>query len=96
MCVCVCYCAVQEEEAHMPDYLIGTDQKIPEWLIKLTFLGKVETATRSGVKSRFGSMGFSMSDAILGLWFSLNKVNIRGSRDSLPAVRSDLHHLQVV
>ena len=26
------------ERAHVPDYLIGIDQKIPHWLIKITFL----------------------------------------------------------
>ena len=29
-------------------------QKIPDWLIKIMFLGEVETAVRSGVKSSFG------------------------------------------
>lgn len=28
------------ERAPMTDYLIGTDQKIPDWLIKFTLLGK--------------------------------------------------------
>lgn len=40
------------------DYLTGADQKIPDWLIKIMFLGKVETAVRSSMKSRFGIMGF--------------------------------------
>lgn len=44
------------------DYLIGVDQKIPEWLIKIIKLD---------FKSRFGVMGFSTSDATWGLWFSL-------------------------
>lgn len=30
----------------MTDYLIGEDQKIPAWLIKITFLGKAGTAIR--------------------------------------------------
>lgn len=51
-------------------YLIDAGQKIPDWPIKIAFLGKVETALRSGVKSGFGIMGFSTSDAIWGLWFS--------------------------
>lgn len=55
----------------MTDDLIGADQKILDWLIKITFLVKVETAVKSGNKSRFGSTGFSSRDAILGLWFSL-------------------------
>lgn len=33
----------------MTDYLIGVDQKIPDWL----FLGEVGTAIRRGIKSRF-------------------------------------------
>ena len=39
--------------------LIGVDQKISDWFIKITFLVKVETASRLGIKSRFGVMGFS-------------------------------------
>ena len=50
----------------MTDYLIDADQKIPNWLIKITFLVKVETAFRLDIKSTFGIMGFSTSDAILG------------------------------
>ena len=46
------------------------DQKIPDWSIKMTFLVEVETAIRSGIKSRFDIMCFSTSDAIWGLWFS--------------------------
>ena len=50
--------------------LIGADQKISDWLIKIAFLVKVETASRLGIKSRFGVMGFfSTSDTILDLWF---------------------------
>lgn len=66
MFVCI---GVGGEEACMTDYLTGTDQKIPDWLIKVAILGKVKAAIRSGIKSQLGSMGFSMSDAILGLWF---------------------------
>lgn len=46
------------ERTHMTDHLISTDQKIPSWLIKITFLKKVETATEAGSKSRFGIVGF--------------------------------------
>lgn len=59
------------ERAHMTHYLIDTDQKNPDWLIKITFLGKVKMAIRVGLKSRFGVMGFSKSAAVLGLWFCL-------------------------
>lgn len=50
----------------MTNDLIGADQEIPDWLIKTTFLVKVRTAMKSGIKSRFGIIGFSMSDAIWG------------------------------
>ena len=56
------------ERAHVTDYPIGTGQKIPDCLTKITLLGKVKTAIRAGIKSRFGIMGFSTSDTILGLW----------------------------
>ena len=58
-------------KAHVTDYLTGADQKIPDWPTKITFLGKAETKIRSGIKSRFGILGFSKSDTTLGLWFSL-------------------------
>lgn len=57
------------ERAPGTDYLMGADQKIPDLLIKITFLGKVETVGKSDFKSRFGIMGFSTNDAILVLWF---------------------------
>lgn len=53
------------ERAHVTDDVIGTDQKIPDWLIKILFLVKTETAVRLGIKYRFGIMGFSTNDAIL-------------------------------
>lgn len=52
-----CFCG-EMERAHVTDYYIGVDQKIPDWLIKVMFLGEVETVVRSGIKSRFGIMGF--------------------------------------
>ena len=55
----------------MTYYLIGADQKILNWLIKITFLVKVETAVKLGIKSRFGIMGFSIRDTILGFCFPL-------------------------
>lgn len=51
----------------MTDGLIDVDQKIPDQLIKIIFLGETETAIRSCVKSRFDTMGFSTGDAILDL-----------------------------
>lgn len=56
MSVCLWVGGVGMERAHLTNYLIGVGigQKIPEWLIKITFLGEVETAT----KSRFPILGF--------------------------------------
>ena len=42
------------ERAHLTDDLTGSDQKIPDWPIRVAFLGKN--------KSRFDIMGFSTSD----------------------------------
>lgn len=49
--------------------LLEFHQKIPDWLVKTTFLGKVEAP----MKSRLKSIGlvlwaFSTSDAIWGLY----------------------------
>lgn len=57
----------------MTDDFISAGQKIPDWLIKCTFRGDTEIAIRSGMKSRFGVMGFSTRDTILSLWFSLQQ-----------------------
>ena len=39
----------QIERAHMMGYLIDADQKVSDWLIKITFLGKVKTAIRLAI-----------------------------------------------
>lgn len=57
------------ERAHRTDFLIGADQKIPHWFIKIRLLGKVKTAIKSGIKSRSGIMGSSTSGTTWGLWF---------------------------
>lgn len=44
----------------MTDYLFGTDQKIPDPLIKIAFLEKVETAIMSAIKSRFSILAVSI------------------------------------
>ena len=44
------------------DYLIGVDQKIPDWLIKMTFLDKIETVIRS--------WALAQVTPFFGLWFS--------------------------
>lgn len=43
--------------AYMTNYLIGADWKIPNWLIKNTFLGKAEATISLGIKSKFWSHG---------------------------------------
>lgn len=40
------------------DYLSVADQKIPDWLVKITFWEGAETTIRSTTKSRFGIMSF--------------------------------------
>ena len=59
------------QESYYADDLTDADQKISDELIKITFIREVKTAIRSSIKSRFCVMGVNMSDAILGLWFSL-------------------------
>lgn len=48
--------------AHVTNDLLGVDQKISDWLIKMIFLVKFRAAIKV--------MGFSTGDAIWGLWFS--------------------------
>lgn len=55
----------------MKDYLTVLDQEIPGWLIKITFLGKAETQLDQVLNLDLASWAFSMTDTILGLWFSL-------------------------
>lgn len=45
-----------QERAHVTDCLIGADQKIPDRLVKTTFLGEVESSARSGINPRFGGL----------------------------------------
>lgn len=52
------------KRAHMTDDLIGDDQKIPDWVIEIMFLGDVEVAIRSGSKSSFSTTDFSISNTI--------------------------------
>lgn len=73
------------ERAQLADYLIGEDQKITDWLIKITLVGKVESAISLGIKSRFSFMGLSTSDAILDLWFSsLTMLSSSFASDRIP------------
>lgn len=52
--------------------MIKADQKILDSVSNITFVGKVETAVRLGIKSRFGIMSFSISHAIWGSGFLSN------------------------
>lgn len=57
---------------NMRDYLIVVGQKIPvDWLVNIYCSGKGWSSNSSCVKYRFGIMGFSTNDAILGLCFLL-------------------------
>ena len=38
------------KRAYVADYLIGADQKIPDWQVKSAFLGEVVTAIKLGIK----------------------------------------------
>lgn len=57
------------ERTHVTDRLIRAGQKTPSWPIRMAYLGEAEIAVRSNIKSRFGIVGFSTSDTILGLCF---------------------------
>ena len=67
------------ESAHVADYLIRADHKIPDQLIKIILLVKFETAIRSGIKSRCGIIGLVMpfgacdffSNTRIPIWFFL-------------------------
>ena len=39
------------EWASVTEYIIGADQNIPEWFIRITFLGKVKTTIKSGIRT---------------------------------------------
>lgn len=45
-------------KGRVTDYLLGTDQKIPDWFIKITLLGEVKTSVKSGIMSRSGIVDF--------------------------------------
>lgn len=43
------------------------DQRIPDWLVKIVFLGEAERAVWPDIKAMFGVMGFSTSKAVFSL-----------------------------
>ena len=51
------------------DDLVGADQKIPDWLIKITFLVKVETAVRLVLNLGLVLWALAQVTPFLGLWF---------------------------
>ena len=55
------------ERGHRRDYLLGVNQSNPSLLAKIAVLAKVESASRSRVKSKSGVLGFSINDTILDL-----------------------------
>ena len=55
------------ERAHKTGYVLDDDQKIPDYLIKVTFPVKVEIGMSLGIKSKLDIMDLSTSDAIMGL-----------------------------
>ena len=46
-------------EAYEADYLMGANQKIPDWPVRAMFLGEVVTTTRSGIMFWFGVQGLA-------------------------------------
>lgn len=60
------------ERAQVADYLIGTDQKIPDWSIKTMFLGEVETAIRLDTESRLISWALSWMTSFRACSFLFN------------------------
>lgn len=48
--------------------LIGADQEIPDGPVRIPSLGKVQTATRSGIKFWFGVVGLAQVVPFWGLW----------------------------
>lgn len=64
-------CGGGMKRTHVTGCLLGADQKIPNWQIKITFLVRAEGVIKSDVKSRICIMGFSASDTILDVWLPL-------------------------
>lgn len=73
---CLSLLPMRHERIHVTDYLIGVDQQIPDSLIEITFLVKVKTAVRLGIKSRFDILSTTTSDAILGYGCSLEHKSV--------------------
>lgn len=50
---CLCFLWGMER-VQVTDCFISADQKIPNWVMKIIYLGKAETAFRLDIQSRFG------------------------------------------
>ena len=48
------------EKTCMRDHLISADQNIPDWLIKMTFLEKMEAAVRANIHVVFSLTVFTL------------------------------------
>lgn len=59
----------EDERVYYEDYLTGAKQKIPDWLVKITFLGKAETTTKLGIKSWFSDKGLGQVTPFGACWF---------------------------
>ena len=64
------------ESAYVADYLIGADQKIPNGLVKATFLREVVTVVRLGIKPWAGGMDLAQEIPFVAycLFFFLSEV----------------------
>lgn len=64
------------EKAHRTHYLISVDQKSPDCLNKIIFLGETRRESGSGVKSASDSMDFSTSDTTLTMQTSKQRLPV--------------------
>ena len=66
------------------------DQKIPDWLIKIKLLGKVETSIRSGIKSkRQGPYGVSLIRRLIMSTLQMkNKITVICKTDQIAQMAS--------
>lgn len=60
------------KRVYVANYLISADQKILDWLLKTTFLEKVESRIRLGIKPWFGDMGWAQVTPFWAYYFFLH------------------------
>ena len=57
------------QQSQVTDELIGVDQKVPDWLIKMVFWGEPETSVRSSIKSGLGvRLSARVTPVVLPAW----------------------------